>query len=435
MHKRLYSFLQQHDILYKNQFGFRKNNSTTFALLDLTEQIKESIDNKKYGCGVFIDIRKAFDTVNHDILLTKLNHYGIRGSGLQWFKSYLSNRKQFVSFNGVSSLIKDMSCGVPQGSCLGPLLFLIYINDLPNSSSLLNFHLFADDTHLYYESDSIKEIEFKMNKELKKISTWLTVNRLSLNVKKTNFVVFHPYNKPMTKTITLKIHRKAIAESDHVRYLGLLVDNTLTWKQHINKVTKTLSKLCGVLYKIRPYVTQDILIMLYNTLVYPHLTYGSEVWCSADKSHLDKILLAQKRLVRMMTFNDIRLDNHSFPPSNPLFHRLGILKINDIYKLTISKFVYRSLENSVPSNFLNWFRPISQIHNYFTRSRGNNINNTSIHGKNLYIPHGRTNHYGLKKTKVLGPKIWNDIPLSIRKKNSLTSFVNGLKSSIFNSYI
>ena len=114
--------------LFQNQFGFRKNNSTTFALHEITEKIKETISNKKYGCGIFIDLRKAFDTVNHEISLRKLEHYGIRGKVLFWFKSYLTNRKQYVSFNGESSEHKNITCGVPQGSCLGPLLFLIYIN-------------------------------------------------------------------------------------------------------------------------------------------------------------------------------------------------------------------------------------------------------------------------------------------------------------------
>ena len=148
MHKRLYNFLMEHNILYQNQFGFRKNNSTVYALAQITEMIKVSIDNRKFGCGIFVDLRKAFDTVNHEIFLIKLEHYGIRDSMLKWFQSYLFDRKQFVTFNGVSSELLVNSCGVPQGSVRGPLLFLLYINDLPNISKILNFYLFADDTNM-----------------------------------------------------------------------------------------------------------------------------------------------------------------------------------------------------------------------------------------------------------------------------------------------
>ena len=169
MYKRLYNFLEKHNILFQNQFGFRKNNSTTFALLEITERIKESIDKHKFGCGIFIDLRKAFDTVNHTILLKKLMHYGIRETANNWFNSYLTNRKQYVFVNGESSLLKDITCGVPQGSVLGPLLFLIYINDLPNISKVLNFYLFADDTNIYFEAESPEILETILNKELKKL--------------------------------------------------------------------------------------------------------------------------------------------------------------------------------------------------------------------------------------------------------------------------
>ena len=173
IHKRLYTFLEDHNILYENQFGFQKNNSTVYALMQITERIKTTIGSGKFGCSIFVDLKKAFDTVNHEILLNKLEHYGIRDTELNWFRTYLTDRKQFVSFNEQSSELLENNFGVPQGSVLGPLLFLLYINDLPNISKILNFYLFADDTNIYYESSSLKDLEKSINKELGKLYLWL----------------------------------------------------------------------------------------------------------------------------------------------------------------------------------------------------------------------------------------------------------------------
>ena len=163
MYKRLHDFLGKHSILYSFQFGFRESHSINHALVSMTETIKNSLDNRKFGCGIFLDLQKAFDTVNHSILLMKLENYGIRGPALEWFKSYLSGRKQYVSVNGSSSSQLNVTCGVPQGSVLGPLLFLIFINDLLNSSSLLSFYLFADDTNIYFEAENLDMLQGIVN--------------------------------------------------------------------------------------------------------------------------------------------------------------------------------------------------------------------------------------------------------------------------------
>ena len=166
MFKRLYGYLESCNILYPLQFGFRQKCSTNHALIQITESIRNSIDNNEFGCGIFIDLKKAFDTVNHSILLSKLNHYGVRGKAHDWFHSYLSNREQFVCINGHNSDSLFITFGVPQGSVLGPLLFLLYINDLPNTSKLLSFRLFADDTNIYFSHKNLNDLELILNQEL-----------------------------------------------------------------------------------------------------------------------------------------------------------------------------------------------------------------------------------------------------------------------------
>ena len=175
MYNRIISFLEKFSILHNNQFGFLSKHSTTHALLLMTEKIQRSIfDNGTYSCGIFLDLCKAFDTVDHKILLNRLEYYGIRGVANEWFASYLSNRRQFVSLFGTNSDYQTVTCGVPQGSVPGPLLFLLYINDiLPKCSNILDFHLFADDTNLFLNNSNIQNLETNLNVELEKVSQWL----------------------------------------------------------------------------------------------------------------------------------------------------------------------------------------------------------------------------------------------------------------------
>ena len=220
MYVRLYQFLEKSELFYSLQFGFRAKHSTNHALISITETIKESIDNNKLECGVFLDLRKAFDAVNHKILLEKLQRYGARGMAFNWFQSYLTNRKQYVEVNGASSDVLDVMCGVPQGLVLGPLLFLIFINDLPAVCKKLKVYFFADDTILYFESDSLDLLEKTMNKELRKVDKWLTTNRLALNVNKSHFVLFHSSSNIPHRNIKIKIRNKKDYRRKRCQVLG-----------------------------------------------------------------------------------------------------------------------------------------------------------------------------------------------------------------------
>ena len=202
---RLMKYLTKHNILSNNQFGFRKNHSTFMAVLDLIDNLSKSIDEKEFSVGVFIDLSKAFDTVNHKILIEKLSHYGIRRIPLLWFSDYLSNRKQFIKFNDVLSDYKTVNCGVPQGSILGPLLFLIYVNDISNCSSLLKLILFADDASLFSSGKDLTELIQIVNQELSVIATWFKSNKLSLNLKKPNVLFFVPKTRNIIKLLILKL--------------------------------------------------------------------------------------------------------------------------------------------------------------------------------------------------------------------------------------
>ena len=192
MYYRIYSFFWKYKLINTNQFGFRSNYSSEHALISSIETIKKSLDIDEIVCGVFIDLQKAFDIVNHDILLEKLNHYGIRSKENNWFRSFLTNRKQYVSINGFFSQTKIVRCGFPQGSTLEPLLFLSYINGLNNALDKCRIHHFADDTNLLFGNKCPSEISCFMNNELKLLTDWLRTNKLSLNESKTKLLIFRP---------------------------------------------------------------------------------------------------------------------------------------------------------------------------------------------------------------------------------------------------
>ena len=241
--------------------------------MELVNKISEAIDNNDYTIGVFLDLSKAFDTVNQDILLHKLEHYGIRGVALNWLKNYLSNRKQIVKYNSTKSESLKIKCAVPQGPVLGPLLFLIYMNDIYKCSQLLSFILFADDTNLFLSHQDINTLYNTINQALKKITTWLSTNKLSLNVNKTHFMIFKTKNKKLTQHMSIMINGEQIEQVKSTKFLGLYIDEQLLEISLINHVTMKISKLAGMMAKARHYLPLKTLQNIYYTNIYPYLIY------------------------------------------------------------------------------------------------------------------------------------------------------------------
>ena len=288
------SFIRKHKILYCLQFGFRDGHSTAHTLINLVDKIKWALDNGQLAVAIFLDIQKAFDCINHDILLSKLDHYGFRGLSLQLLRSYLSDRKQFLSLNGNNSSEKPINMGVPQGSILGPLLFLLYVNDLNNSTRHIEpamftdnhseCTLFADDTAALLCDADHHNLLYRTKNTLRELSKWYIANKLSLSIGKSNYIVFHNKGSKVAKLFpeTIKIGAETINRVNVTKYIGVLIDQHLNWGEHIAKTCKSLLKLFGIYYRLRKFVTPQLSRTIYYASIYSKISYGIEVYGTAS---------------------------------------------------------------------------------------------------------------------------------------------------------
>ena len=350
---QLSNYLDNDCLLHPNQFGFRANHNVTHPLILFSNRVLNSKSSNLLNLTIFLDLKKAFDTVNWTIILDKLKNFGIQNTEWNWFESYLQ-RKQYTMAGKTASQVLSMLCGLPQGTSLAPLLFLLYINDLPHASAFFTL-LFADDTTLQLEGESIEQLLESATQELIKIQDWFISNRLTLNIKKTSYMIFFPESETLTYP-ALKMGNSTIQrvgsnlEEQSIRFLGVWVDDHLNFSQHILKIRVKLVLANYQLSQCKVNTPLDIKLGIYHSLFESHIRFGAVLFGTAPESDLKVIFTLQKKALRTLS------NSHFRAHTNPLFHSLRILKLDDLLKLEriliVHKFKHGRLPKAFPHNFL-----------------------------------------------------------------------------------
>ena len=407
MKVRLVYYLNEYNLINPSQYGFQSGISTQNAILHLTEQIYHNLHLYRSTLGVFIDFSKAFDTVNRDILLMKLEKYGITGTALDLFRSYLSNRSQAVRVGSETSDFKEINLGLPQGSVLGPILYLIYVNEAPSLSDVFSSCLYCDDTTLIFEDHNYDSLVEKCNLGLQEFYTWCSTNRLSINVAKTGYMYFSNLTPPETLS-DIVLNGTPLEKFVDTKFLGVTIDEKLKFNSHINDISKKISQNSGILYKLRHYVDISTLRSIYYSFIDCYINYCPLIFGNSFDTHLKPLEVAQKKCVRIIAMEN-RLAH-----SNPLFSRLKILNVRDIYKLNLGAYMYVNLES---------FSDMMSSHTYNTRS------------SNHYIPMRQRLTLTMNQSiKYQAPNNWNTIPDEIKNATSLSSFKRKYKQFLLANY-
>lgn len=402
----LYQYLQQHDILTSTQFGFRKNHSCQTALLSLTEEMYEAINEGKFFGMVQLDFSKAFDLVNHELLIQKLKLHKCDDKSLQWFRSYLNDRKQRVVIQNSKSSQSLIRSGVPQGSILGPLLFLIFINDMPQFISRSKDMMYADDINLFSAHQSVQFIEEALNVDSLAAYNWGLSNDMVLNPKKcSSMLISSQQKKARSKQDThlnIKIRNDIIPSVPSTKLLGVVIDSNITWNEQIGNIHNHIARNLFLLKQIKYYLSIADRKTFYNSFILPYFDYCCVIWGNCSKHLLFDIIKLQKKAARLILDKDITT------PSKKLFSELSWMPIQERISYHYSLQVFKCLNGLAPEQLQNLFTPTNAIHCHNTRSATTN---------NLHI--------GPKHTRSfthLGAKSWNNLPFSVRNSKTIAAF-------------
>ena len=404
---RLMSFCSRFSLISRNQFGFQAGISTNDALIKLTECLYKSLNDKKFNFTILVDIRKAFDCVNHSILLSKLYNYGIRGSPHEWFASYLKDRKCFIENNDIRSNINVFNTGLPQGSILGPCLFLLVIEDLPKISNLFEMILFADDTTLTMSNSNFNELVDNTNMELDSLKNWINANKLTVNTDKTELLFVSNRLAPNQNNISIEFQGASITPVNDCRYLGVQIDDKLSFRNHIQCILGKISKYTGILYKIRSNLPISTRINYYYAFIHPYLSYNILVWGNTFQTILEPINIQLKRIVRIICGAQFR--DHT----DPLFKKLKILKLHDLYRYHMLIYMHKQ---KLMGNL----------------NLSDNIHNTRHHEEIRPQYHRLT--VSQHSVSFMGPKIWNSLPHNMQSITNNHTFRKKIKNIMIENY-